>query len=236
MESKKTNLCVAADITSSQKLLEFVSQIGSEICMLKTHVDILEDFSQDFVRKLSELAKLHNFLIFEDRKFADIGNTVKTQYEGGIYKISDWADITNSHVICGASSIASLKEVGLPKGRGLLLLAQISTADAITNTSTVSTAISIANQHSDFVFGFVSQERLATSDHEWVYCTPGVNISVKGDSAGQNYNTPHHVIAEKKTDVIIVGRGIVSAENPLKSAQEYRLQGWEAYMKRCTQN
>jgi len=175
-------------------------------------------------------------LIFEDRKFADIGNTVKTQYEGGIYKISDWADITNSHVICGASSIASLKEVGLPKGRGLLLLAQISTADAITNTSTVSTAISIANQHSDFVFGFVSQERLATSDHEWVYCTPGVNISVKGDSAGQNYNTPHHVIAEKKTDVIIVGRGIVSAENPLKSAQEYRLQGWEAYMKRCTQN
>jgi orotidine-5'-phosphate decarboxylase len=40
---------------------------------LQTHVDIISDFSEEFIAELTRLSKELDFVIFEDRKFADIG-------------------------------------------------------------------------------------------------------------------------------------------------------------------
>lgn len=231
MDSKKTNLCVAADVTTKKELLALAQAIGPSICILKTHIDIITDFDWDLIEQLRAIAQRHNFLIFEDRKFADIGNTVQMQYRDGIYKISSWADMVNAHTVPGPGIISGLQEIGLPLGYGLILLAQMSSKGTLASNEYTRATVTMAEQFSDFVIGFISREKL-TDDPRMLHFTPGVQLVGGGDLLGQQYLTPSHVITNLGTDVIIVGRGIYQASDPALVAEQYRAAGWQAYLER----
>jgi len=83
MARKKSNLSVAADVDLAEEVVALADKIGPHICCLKTHCDIHTDWSESVGERLRALADKHDFVIFEDRKFADIGNTVVMQVRGG---------------------------------------------------------------------------------------------------------------------------------------------------------
>lgn len=56
--------CMFRFLSASFQLLDAV---GPYICIAKTHVDIISDFSMTFIKLLRELATKHRFLLFEDR-------------------------------------------------------------------------------------------------------------------------------------------------------------------------
>lgn len=233
MESKQSTICLAADLTKADAVIELADLVGPHIVLLKTHVDILEDFSDDFIKRLKELAKKHDFLLMEDRKFADIGNTVCLQYEKGIYKIAEWADIVTVHAIAGQSIIDgfknSLKNISEP--RGLFILAEMSSKGALTIGEYAQSAISIA-QSSSMVVGVVCQSNIF-SDLGLVQLTPGVKILKSSDDLGQQYNTPESVV-NSGADIAVVGRGITEAKNKLAATLKYKEELWTAYIKRIT--
>ncbi|KAK2590123.1 orotidine 5'-phosphate decarboxylase, partial [Conoideocrella luteorostrata] len=335
MDLKASNLCLSADVTTARELMYFADKLGPSIVVLKTHYDMVSgwDFHPQTGTgaKLASLARRHGFLIFEDRKFGDIGNTVETQYIGGSARIIEWAHIVNVNMVPGKASVTSLANaatwwferypyevrtsvtVGTPtaedfeendagssgrgdakenaprrpddgrkgsivsvttvtqqyepvnsprltKGmaggdeilfagieeapmtRGLLILAQMSSAGNFMNKEYTAACVEAAREHKDFVMGFVSQETLnAQSDDQFIHMTPGCqlppededqNTSVQGDGKGQQYNTPQKIIGIAGADIVIVGRGILKAGDPEGEAERYRSAAWKAYTER----
>ena len=232
MSRKKTNLAVAADVPSTDAVLALADAAGPHIAVFKTHVDAQDRWTAEDASKLSALAQKHDFMIFEDRKFADIGNTVVSQYGAGPFKIADWSHLTNAHLLPGPGIIDGLKSVGKDKQRGLLLLAEMSSAGALTDEVYAAKVAAAAEANLDFVCGFISQ-RPGTwpvpPSPGLVHMTPGVQLAAGGDALGQQYNTPERVVVKEGCDVIIVGRGIVKAADPGAAAKEYREAGWAAY-------
>lgn len=231
MEDKKSNLAVALDVSSQKELLKLADLLGPYVCMVKTHVDILEDFTPDFGEKLRKIAKKHQFLIFEDRKFADIGQTVSLQYEKGIYRIAEWADIINAHIVPGPGIIEGLKKVGGPRGQGLLLLAEMSSAGTLAKGAYAKKAVEMAELHDDFALGFICLRKLSKRPG-LLHFTPGVKLKSGKDSLGQRYRTVDEILLRNKSDGIIVGRDITHASDPKEQTLLYQKKGWAAHEKK----
>ncbi|KAI9776233.1 MAG: orotidine 5'-phosphate decarboxylase [Peltula sp. TS41687] len=316
MHVKKTNLCLSADVSSSAMLLKLAYDVGDSICMLKTHADIIDDFGDRTIKGLVEISRRRKFLIFEDRKFGDIGSTVQKQYTSGPLRIAEWASVVNAHLFPGPSIIRALAsaatdtilaqnrfvrteisaaqdetsrpdiseeleekarrgsgsiistttidmrvesprldekpgadsdapEVGdVPLDRGLLLLAEMSSEGNLLTATYTDHCISVAQQHRDFIMGFIAQRSLNSEPEDnFITCTPGVSLppvggdggeteSIKGDGLGQQYTSPRKLVLDQGCDVIIVGRGILEAADPLKEAERYRSEAWKAYKER----
>ena len=217
---KKSNLIASADVTTTKELLELAEKVGPHIVALKTHIDILLDFDPDkTILPLKDLAAKYNFLLMEDRKFADIGNTQELQFSYGMYKISNWADFVTAQVIAGYDSLDCFRNVGVVAILGM------SSKGTLTDQNYREEATKVAQSHPN-VFGGVSQNEIP---NELLLFTPGINLADSGDGKGQQYNSPEHAFTQLQTDFIIVGRGIYKSEDAEKSALNYKIAGWNAY-------
>ncbi|KAK2744666.1 orotidine 5'-phosphate decarboxylase [Onygenales sp. PD_40] len=247
---KKSNVVVSADVTTTKELLDLADLLGPYIVVLKTHIDILTDLTPTTLTSLTTLSQKHSFLLFEDRKFVDIGSTVQKQYHGGVLRISSWAHIVNCAMLPGPGIVDALAQTttfpDFPKDeeqeRGLLILAEMTSKGSTATGAYTSLSVDVARRHPGFVLGFVATRALgevgdATTgstrgdEEDFVVFTTGVNLESKGDALGQQYQTPKSAVG-RGADFIIAGRGIYKAEDPVGAVRRYREEGWRAYEER----
>ncbi len=225
IDEKKSNLAVAVDVDSKQELLKIADLLGPEICILKTHIDMIQDFDNELSNKLREIASKHNFLILEDRKFADIGTIAKNQLTGGIYKISDWADLITVHSIAGEGFLDAIRSIN--NKPACFLIAQMSSNGSLISQEYTKRTVEIAEKYPDCAVGFITQNKISENP-SMIHITPGVQFNDKSDNFGQKYITPEQAI-KNGADVIVVGRGILKSINPKEEAQKYRNAAWDVY-------
>jgi uridine monophosphate synthetase len=247
MQEKRSNLAFAVDVTNSADVLRLARDTAEEIAVLKTHVDAIGDYSQNLIGELSDLAKQHSFLLFEDRKFADIGTTVKMQYGGGIYKIADWSHLVTVHSVPGVGVVEGLLETAKPRiangaVRGCVLLAQMSSKGNLATGEYTARTVEMAQEYPEFACGFIGTgsvpqelKKLAEiAPPQFAILTPGVQLVAKAGELKQQYSTPLEAVGAG-SDCIIVGGGIFKAQNPKSAAGEYRDAAWTAYLQRAKQ-
>lgn len=115
----------------------------------------------------------------------------------------------------------------------------MSSAGSLATGSYSLEAVKMAQRNRDFVVGFIGQNRINDLQGEkvtedFIYMTPGVGLVAKGDKLGQQYRTPHQVIVEGDSDIIIVGRGIYGSGDVVENALAYKTAGWEAYLSKLS--
>ena len=236
---KQSLVCLAADRKTMAGLNQLLDDVGPHIAALKTHVDLIDDWSKEEWSLFCNKAKKMDLLIFEDRKFADIGKISRDQM-GGIYDTRNWADLVTAHLISGSDIVDGLQAGWQDVGRdgGVLLLAQMSSRGNLLSPQYTDKVVELGIKHKG-VFGFIgngskpnelSELRSKVGEGKLIW-TPGVNLAVGDGEMGQRYGSPDDAI-KAGSDCIIVGSGIHKSDDPSGSAKSYAEVSWKAFLTR----
>ena len=232
-------VCLAADKSRVGDLLALVRSVGPFLAALKTHVDVVEDWTDEGWKEVRAAADDVDLLLFEDRKFADIGGITQKQMHG-MYGIASWADLVTAHLISGPDIVDGCMAAWADVGRsgGVLLLAQMSSRGNLLAGAYSDAVVAHGREH-DGVMGFIGngsrpeelrdlRGRVGEGRMIW---TPGVNLAVGDGLMGQRYGHPREAVLAG-SDAIIVGSGIHKAEDPVAAAKAYAEASWHALLER----
>lgn len=233
--AKKTNLAVSLDTCNILNVIILLKQIGEYICMAKIHFDIFLDVNRNSVIEIYRLAHDMNFMIMDDRKYADIGSIVERQLQISRFHYGKMDYITVQSVF-GPGTLSGLKIECQTGGIGCFLVAETSSKNSLITTEYSRRTIGLANEFQNIVSGFICQK--TTGDEGFLHLTPGVNISEKDDSHHQGYRNVEKAVLEDGCDIIIVGRGIYEKTyyDQKHVTQTYQSQGWQALLKRYSKS
>lgn len=189
----------AADTSTMKGLFLGLDKYASKLSILKIHIDTFPDYSHENILKLQEYKTKYGFLIWEDRKFADIGHIMKQQVRNSVYNYLDWVDIFTIHGLVGSESIGSVID-DFDKIKWILV-GQMSSCNNLIDKNYTEACVEMYRTY-DNIVGMVCQEDLGK---DIVQVVPGISKHVIGDKAGQSYS---QMCDKAFADFFVIGRSI----------------------------
>lgn len=174
---KKINLLVSVDLIRTEEILKLTQRIRDKIFGLKLQAYIISNFNKSFIQKFKDLAREKDFLLIEDRKLANIGNTRRLHLYQGVYEIPSWTDMVSIYPIVRAQNLQSLKSHEI----GLITIVGMSSSGNLINDNYREKALKISLENPQ-VMKVISQQKI---DNFLLLFIPEVHLSVTGDDKGQ---------------------------------------------------
>lgn len=216
ISTKGTNICLAADVETIEELFSIIDKLGPYICMLKLHYDIIANFHdnlEETISKLNSVKQKYNFLIWEDRKFADIGYIMERQVKNHIIR---WADVISVHPIAGKESLEALSNLPI----SLIIIGELSSSNSLTNSEYQTNVMkTISNSNNENIIGIVCQHKMSDT---LLNVLPGITFNQnKTDTKGQQYRG----IGDDSTyfaDIYVIGRSLINSNNPVELINKFQ--------------
>jgi uridine monophosphate synthetase len=205
---KKSNIFIALDRKYTLlELLCLIDEIGDNVFGFKVHNEVLgltyeENYSFYMACKDKEI------LLWEDRKFNDIGNTIQKQLE--YYEtIRDFVSIVPTS---GMESV-----VNLNTRLKFLVLCEMSSSGNLFTPVVKNSILDIVFTNPNLFAGIICQdlELIEFCKNQYtglLTIMPGINLQTLGDNIGQRYRDPRQFTNSQKPDLFVVGRGITNSE------------------------
>lgn len=216
VKEKKTNICFSADMDSCYELIDLLEDIGEHICMVKLHWDMFSN-PEENLADIYDIANRKKFLILDDRKYNDIDSIVSKQHRN-----SPSSDFVTVQSLFGQGTIDGIKDE-----IGIFLVAESSSKGNLIDETYTEKTIDLAKLNPKKVAGLITQHR---TDPSMLNLTPGIHLD-RVKNGRQGYRTPREAVMNG-SDILIIGRGIYMADEPVEQCIRYKEVGWSALQER----
>lgn len=231
MESIKNKLCVALDVTSEEDAFVLATMLHSRVGYFKVGSEL---FTRQGPR-IIEILKAKDAKVFLDLKYHDIPNTVKKSV---IAAIDMGVDIINMHSLGGYEmmykTVQGVKEhcakrnIDPPVLIGVTVLTSMDTVnlkcDLLVGSGLDNYVLHLAYRcHAAGLDGVVcSSQELSMIrkelGREFFCITPGIRLPTGNTDDQKRIMTPYEAI-QAGSDLLVVGRPITEADDPIAAAQ-----------------
>ena len=244
---KKTNLCVAADVETIERLEKLLDCVAEHICILKIHADSFDVGRAILFDMIKRFQQKHNFLLFVDRKFHEGPNSIQMIYK----RYAAYADIvtiwpeSDDDIMALETGAGNIDE---PRGcfavcetsftkkleKNTFLPSLVASVESFVRNFQMKRRLEVAERNS-FCVGIIAQTLNVSDEDNMIKVSPGVHLNKSGDQYTQRWRDPKAVV-ESGADVIVVGRGIVAEPEDkwAETAKLYKNISYDAYLEATT--
>lgn len=223
----KSQIFVALDFNNRAAAQALVSQLSPDLCGVKVGKELFAVAGPEFVKELVQ----QGFRVFLDLKYHDIPNTVAKAVAASA-ELGVW--MVNVHAAGGRRMLTAARDALAPYGDNAPKLIAVTVLTSMSDEDLAETGVqrSAAEQvmylaqlaKSCELDGVVCSAQEATPlkaelGHSFMLVTPGIRPAGSAADDQRRTMTPEQAQAAG-VDVLVIGRPITGAEDPLSALQQ----------------
>jgi uridine monophosphate synthetase len=223
VKNKHSSLCLSLDVNTWKVGKPILEKCGPHICMVKLHLDLIQDWDQNATKEILEMANTHQFLIMEDCKMDDTPVIIEKKIYEGRHGFGNWVDaITINSLNFKANNEivyrSNRKKRNTSNELAVIPVGQYNVVGSLVDKHLSQELLKVLSEETDdrFKCNTIVQQTLFKTENHLLRMTPGV-VEVEDDlkflENNLKYRTIEDAMLRDRNHIVIIGSNILEDDN-----------------------